>query len=463
MNGGAVDLIYLDPPFNSNRDYSAPIGSEVAVAAFKDTWTLSDVDEAWRGLIAERESGLYRVIDASEHSHGKSVKSYLIMMSVRLLEMRRLLKPAGSVYPRCDTTALRYLKTVMDAVFGADNFRNDIAWKRVNGRGDCKRFGRVSDRILYYTKSNRYTWRSVYVVDPEYVEKHYKLIDARGAYQSIILTGPGVSKGESGTEWNGYNPTNIRRTWSVPRTGRYAEWIEENILPGYRAIESIHARLDALSEADMIVWSRNGTPNLKSYADAYRGTKVNDLFVDLPQTRGDESVGYPTQKPLALLKRVIEASSNPGDVVLDPFAGCATACVAAESLGRQWVGIDLSPLAATLVQRRLARELSLSSADGGTRAIERGRVTHQKDIPQRTDTGPLPSYRTHKRTLYGRQEGLCAGCKILFPFRNLTVDHIVAQSKGGTHHIDNLHLLCGACNSTKATRSQEEFIARLRV
>lgn len=462
MNSETVDLIYLDPPFNSNKDYEAPIGSEGAVAAFKDTWTLDDVDEAWHGLIAEQEPGLYRIIDASEYSHGKGMKSYLIMMSVRLLEMRRLLKPNGSVYLHCDTTASHYLKSVMDAVFGGGNFRNDIAWKRVNGRGDGKRFGRVSDRILYYTKSDRYTWRNVYVADPEYVRKHYKFADARGAYQTIILTGPGVSKGASGSEWNGYNPTGIGRSWSVPRTGRYAEWIEENILPGYRDIDSIHARLDALSDADMIVWSKNGTPRLKSYADAYRGTKVNDLFVDIPQTRGDESVDYPTQKPLALLKRLIGASSNPGDMILDPFAGCATACVAAESLGRQWVGIDLSPLAAALVQRRLASEVGLGSAAGGTRAIERGRVTHRTDIPKRSDTGPLPNYRTHKRTLFGRQEGVCAGCRILFPFRNFTVDHIVAQSKGGTDHIDNLQLLCGACNSMKGARTQEEFVVRLR-
>ena len=138
MNSETVDLIYLDPPFNSNKNYSAPIGSEAAGAAFKDTWTLSDVDEAWHGEIADRGPTLYAIINAAGMSHGKSMKSYLIMMAVRLLEMRRLLKPAGSIYLHCDPTASHYLKTLMDAIYGAGNFRNDIVWKRKAGRGETR-------------------------------------------------------------------------------------------------------------------------------------------------------------------------------------------------------------------------------------------------------------------------------------------------------------------------------------
>lgn len=152
-------------------------------------------------------------------------------------------------------------------------------------------------------------------------------------------------------------------------------------------------------------------------------------------------MGYPTQKPLALLERVIQASSAEGDVVLDPFAGCATALIAAEKLDRQWIGIDLSPRAKDLIQLRMGKELGLFSI----------RTVYRDDIPRRTDQGKLPDYRTHKQTLFGRQEGYCAGCRGFFEARNFTVDHIVAQSKGGTDHLDNLQLLCGACNSMKGT------------
>ena len=164
-----------------------------------------------------------------------------------------------------------------------------------------------------------------------------------------------------------------------------------------------------------------------------------------------ERVGYPTQKPLALLDRIILSSSHPGAMVLDPFCGCATACVAAEKRERQWIGIDLSPLAAQLVKARLQQEMGLFYD-----------VDHRTDIPRRTDLGELPNYRTHKHTLYGKQEGICAGCQVLFPFRNMTVDHITPRSRGGSDHFDNLQLLCNACNSTKGTKSQEQFIAALK-
>ena len=163
-----------------------------------------------------------------------------------------------------------------------------------------------------------------------------------------------------------------------------------------------------------------------------------------------ERTGYPTQKPLGLLDRIIRTSTNEGDVVLDPFAGCATACVSAEVLNRQWIGIDLSPLAATLVESRLKAEFRMFAE-----------IHHRSDPPARTDLGKLPNYRTHRHTLYGKQEGHCAGCRVLFPFRNMTVDHVVPRVGGGTDHLDNLQLLCGACNSTKGTRSQAEFISIL--
>ena len=173
MNSESVDLIYLDPPFNSKRTYEAPIGSKAAGAAFKDTWTLNDVDEAWHGEIADRDPALYRIIDAAGHAHGKSMKSYLIMMAVRLQEMQRILKPTGSVYLHCDPTASHYLKLLMDAVFGATNYRAEISWKRSSAHSDGKQGRRIHPNnklmsILYYTKSSDYTWKSNQVLPPSF-------------------------------------------------------------------------------------------------------------------------------------------------------------------------------------------------------------------------------------------------------------------------------------------------------
>ena len=456
LNSESVDLIYLDPPFNSNQEYSAPIGSEAAGAAFKDTWTLDDVDLAWHGLIAEEHPGLYRIIDAAGVAHGKGMKSYLIMMGVRLLEMRRVLKPTGSVYLHCDPTANHYLKAVMDTVFGPENFQNDITWNRSGGKSDAKRWGRVSDRLLYYTKSSRYIWNQQYQShDPEYVRKTYQYDDAdgRGPYTTMPLTAAGTREGESGEAWQGYSPRKVGRHWGTPTQGIMAQYIiEHSLIPDWPGgYPGVHQRLEAIDKAGLVWWSQNGVPRLKTYLAATKGIAATDIIFDISMASGKERTGYPTQKPLALLERIIKASSNEGDVVLDPFCGCATALVAAEKLERQWVGIDLSPRARDLIKLRMDKELGLFGLQ----------TVYRDDIPKRTDMGKLPPPQTHKHTLYGKQEGVCIGCKIMFPFKNMTIDHIVPQSKGGSDHIDNLQLLCNACNSMKGSKSQEEFLAAL--
>ena len=256
--------------------------------------------------------------------------------------------------------------------------------------------------------------------------------------------------GDTGKQWLDIDPSHRGRHWELPPDRALPDWFA---FPSGYADMPARERLDVLDAQGLIYWPPTGTiPRFKRYLTPNSGAAVTDMVLDVPplSAKAKEKVGYPTQKPLALLERIITASSNEGDTVLDPFAGCATACVAAERLHRQWVGIDLSPLAAKLVKSRLRDYMGLYYD-----------VHHRTDIPSRTDLGELPSYRTHRHTLYGKQEGICAGCRVLFPFRNMTVDHVVPQSKGGSDHFDNLQLLCGACNSMKGARSQERFVTRL--
>ncbi len=218
LNSESVDLIYLDPPFNSNRNYAAPIGSEAAGAAFKDTWTLDDVDVAWHGEIAEQNPAVYSVIQSSGEAHGSSVKSYLIMMAVRLLEMLRVLKETGSIYLHCDPTASHYLKLLMDAVFSRSNFRSEIVWRRVNptGRG-TKRFANNIDQILYYIKGDSFTWNQPYRPHgKEYLDKFYRYFDSDGRrYRLGDLKGAGMRTGSSGLPWKGVNPGQTGSHWAI--------------------------------------------------------------------------------------------------------------------------------------------------------------------------------------------------------------------------------------------------------
>ncbi|MDE0239399.1 MAG: DNA methyltransferase [bacterium] len=449
MNSASVDLIYLDPPFNSNRHYEAPIGSKAAGAAFKDAWTLDDVDVYEHGELADRNPAAYAVIEAARQAHGKGMQSYLIMMAVRLLEMRRILRPTGSIYLHCDDTAGHWLRALMGAVFGVPAFRNEIIWKRIGNHNDAGRFGRTGDRLLFYGSDIRREGARV-PLSGKNVRSKYRYKDERGQYRRDNLTGPKTSEGESGQPWRGWNPTDIGRCWSVPKTGKYAKWIDGNMIPGYLAERSVLERLDMLDDAGLIVFTSNGTPELKRYLHANPGQVPPDVWTDIPpvNSQAKEATKYPTQKPLALLDRIIRASSKPGDMVLDPFCGCATALVSADRLQREWVGIDLSPLAVKLVNERIAED----------RGLWGGAITPDGP-PRRTDMGDLPNYRTHRHRLYGEQEGVCVGCATHFPFRVMEVDHKLPRSKGGTDHPDNLQLLCSGCNRSKGGRTMAEWRA----
>ena len=441
MNSETIDLIYLDPPFNSNRNYAAPVGSKAAGAAFKDTWELSDLDVAWMGLIADEQPAIANLLNTTSLTHGKGMQSYLTMMAVRLLEMKRVLKDTGSIYLHCDPTASHYLKLLMDAIFGVGNFRNEISWKRRHGFSSAVhqsvRFGVCTDILLFYAKTNASAFSPQYNKDTSeyqvYVNKYFTHVDEDGRrYQATSLTNPAY-RPNLVYQYKGYLPP--QNGWMITKE-KMEQWDKEG---------RIH-----------FPKNKAGRLRRKSFSDELQGMPVQNLWDDIEQigAHAKERTGYPTQKPLALLERIISASSNLGDVVLDPFCGCATACVAADKLGRRWVGIDISLKAVELVNMRLKQAM------GGL--FHHGYVTARTDTPQRTDIDAPKNYRQNKHVIFGQQEGLCNGCKVMFPFRNFTVDHIVPQSRGGTDHLDNLQLLCGACNSLKGDKSQEYLMARLK-
>ena len=453
MNSDSVDLIYLDPPFNSNRNYAAPVGSRAAGAAFKDTWTLSDVDLAWHGEIAEQHPALYGILDAAGVAHGKPMKSYLIYMGVRLMELKRVLAPTGSIYLHCDDTAGAYLKMTLDAVFGPDLYRNTVTWKRTNTHSLARTsYARISDTLLYYAGEGA-TWNGAWEpLDEEYIRKFYKNEDTHGQYTLGDLTSQGIRGGDSGQPWRGIDLAAKGLGWRAPLA--IPDWARAQLPEGYDDLPT-RARLDALDAIGMIHWPERGTmPRFKRYLSMAKGRVASDIITDIGpiSAHAKERTGYRTQKPLTLLERIIAASSKEGDMVLDPFCGCATALVAAEKHERQWIGIDISPKAVDLVRSRMRGELGL---------FYQGQV--RTDVPARTDLGNIPPYNAdiNKRTLYGEQEGVCNGCRLLFPYRNLTIDHVVPQSRGGGDELGNLQLLCAACNSAKGSGTHEALIAKL--
>ena len=437
MNSDSVDLIYLDPPFNSDRNYAAPLGGG-AVAAFKDTWTLSDVDKAWHGQLEHDNPRLHKIILAAWSASGKKTASYLMMMAVRLVEMKRVLKDTGSIYLHCDDAEAHYLRMLMDAIFGKANFVNEIVWERVKGAGKRNKhaprsFGRTVDYLLFYANSGKYTFNLDEVALPlteEQLEK-FKLADEKGPYyRRSPFRPPGLGEAPGCCyEWRGFYPPHPS---------------------GWIGTEDFMEALDAAGDIEIV----GGKIYRKQRP---KGNPVHSLWKDIAQVGGKEDTFYPTQKPLDLLERIIRASSNEGDVVLDPFCGCATTPIAAEKLNRRWVGIDLSPLADQLVRGRLRSDLGLTSSV----TVHRTVTGKGAERLMRTDLGKLPHYRTHKRDLFRDQEGYCAGCGYDFGIEDFDVDHIISRNSGGTDHKANLQLLCKRCNGRKRDGEMSELVAIL--
>lgn len=355
-----VDLVYLDPPFNSNATYNVLFkekdGSEAAsqIRAFDDTWTWGSDDEA---VFADIQLAGGRVADclgAFRLFLGPcDMLSYLVMMAPRLMELRRVMKSTASIYLHCDPSASHYLKMLMDAIFGPENFQSEIIWKRTSSHNRAKRWGPIHDCILFYGKSDKLVWnRIVQEYDESYIKNFYRYQDEKGCYRIDNLTGPGVRTGDSGQPWKGCEPKS--RHWEPPPDRALPEWF---IFPEGYAQKSVRERLSILDEQNLIYWpsKKGGVPGFKRYLISGAGTAIQDIITDIQpiQTHAAERLGYPTQKPVELLERIIHASSNPGDVILDPFCGCGTTIAAAQTLGRSWIGIDITFLAITLMKARL--------------------------------------------------------------------------------------------------------------
>lgn len=372
MNDACVDMIYFDPPFNSDQNYAAPIGSKAAGATFKDIWTLSDIDEEWIDLIADKKENkkLHRVLLSAMND---SDKSYLVYMAPRILEMKRILKPNGTIYLHCDPTMSHYLKLMMDAIFEKKNFRNEIIWCYTSPSAAKKDFPRKHDTIFRYV---------------------------------------------NGDEWV-FNTKDIKIPYKKLQTGS-----------SRRGIYKKDVKLDERGKIPETWWTK---------------------FSPVGRLQ-NERTGFKTQKPLALLNRIILASSNEKDIVFDPFCGCATTLASADALGRNWVGIDISSKATDLIKLRIEDQQGLWKD-----------IIERKDIPQRTDLGKLPPPRSHFDTLYGKQRGKCNACGDRPKDDSLLeVDHIIAKAKGGTDHIDNLQLLCRVCNGWKRDKDMGYLTSKLK-
>ncbi len=297
--------------------------------------------------------------------------AYLVNMGVRLVELHRILKPTGSLYLHCDDSAGHYLKVMLDAVFGPEQFRNDIAWRRATAHNDPARYGRILDSLLFYGKSGDMYWDGDSIATPKSesaLAKAYPQSDERGRYRNADLTGPlhGMARGAPSTQpWRNYDVYAGGRVWSAPLTGKYAGYIEAHFIPGYRGIAGIHDRLEALDAAGLIHHPEQGIwPGLKRYAAADEGTSPQSLILSPMgftnySTHQIEYLGYPTQKPVALLDKLIRASCPPDGLVLDPFCGCGTTIAAAEILRRRWIGIDITYSAIAAIKERFRRRKEL--------------------------------------------------------------------------------------------------------
>ena len=449
-----VDLIYLAPPFNANRQYTAIYRDETGrplpdqVEAFCDMWELDpERAQAIRAMpVLMREAGIadevaefWRLWLNALRGTQPRLLAYLSYMAQRLLIMHRILKPTGSLYFHCDPTVSHYVKPLLDSIFGHANFRNEIVWKRTGSHNSAKRYGPVHDTVFYYTKTDRYCWNDIRLAYDEYVARRYTYEDDNGRkFYPVSLIAAGTRNGASGLPWRGIDVTAKGNHW------RY----------------TVH-RLDVLDAEGDIYWPPRGTmPRLKMYAENAKGELIQDWWNDIPpiNSQAGERMGYATQKPMALLERIIKASSNPGDMVFDPFCGCATTMEAAHKLGRKWVGIDIAIHAIKRVARiRLSERLGLVEGqdyivEGVPRTVEGAQDLWKRDKYhfQKWAVEQVEGFVTTKRSADGGIDG-----RLYFAVPHARdLQSMVIEVKGGANvSIRDLRALKGVLDYDTALMS----------
>ena len=448
MGKHSVDLIYLDPPFNSKQNYNLlyktmtgkPVPEQVE--AFCDTWEMDAQKEAIaRSMpVLMREHGVddyyvdfWRLWMQALRTSQPHLLAYLIFMVQRLLHMKSILRPTGSIYLHCDPTASHYIKVMMDGIFGHDNFRNEIIWKRTAAHGGSRRWGPIHDTILFYSATDKFTWNRVFQdYDKDYLKQAYKESDSRGSFQAVSLTGAGTRSGDSGKPWRGVDPTAVGRHWAIPIRSLQAAYPDTDL-----GVFNTQEKLDLLDKAGLVSWpSRGSVPRHKRYSDENPGVPLQDIITDIGavSSQAKDRLGYPTQKPVKLLERIIEASSNKGDIVFDPFCGCGTTIYAAERTQRKWIGCDIAILSIKLVREVLSESYRLvegkhyivdgipTSVEGAQELFDHDPSTFQNWFVERVGGFPMQR-KSADRGIDGR---------IYFETRD-GLREMMIQVKGGKH------------------------------
>ena len=449
LNSDSVDLIYADPPRNSGRTLKTSGRAYATGFVYEDKWTANDARPDWEDEIAVRQPDAMYVINAFRLVHDEGMINYLVFLAVRLLELQRVMKPSGSIYVQCRTDSAHCIKAIMDTIFGSEHFKNDIAFGRIVPSGGSKRWKWAHDKLLFYAGPRTYTWNQVLQPHPADYYAQYVFKDERGSYQSLPLAHEGVRHDDRGAEWRGYNPSENGRHWSVPMTLLQQLYPERNDLSGLTAQE----KLELLAASEVIHQSSTiSAPRYKMYADATEGSRRSDIVATIKKVdqKSQEGTGWPEQVPEELLEVVIRASTDEGDIVLDPFSGSGTACVVAEKLKRRWIGIEEAPGGYEVLVDRLRREVNLKY------------MSRPGSAPSRADEKEpsiLVTGDRAKQALYERQSRKCNGCQHELPIHVLTTD-LVDRSPAVPTGIDNLQLLCHYCRVLRG-RKDMDYLGRI--